>query len=263
MFIHARGSSWRRSRPPGAYPGRNHCCRVKVARRRSEPGVRTRNRRAPGTSAGLVRPCGAQMCLNARAATGLVMTRSTLPRPAPDDLRRAGCPPCCAPIQHLPHVRRVTGWAWSSVYSGATEPETPGGTGQRVVAPQARTPRDGGCTVCVKSVPPWPRVPRPGATRPGSARKGSARSGAPSNLRGQEVANRELRAANSGVPSLALSGPAIHERTGSPAPKRYLRRGRVSACPRGGSPAELRASEQGVGSAGESAGVRRRTRSFP
>jgi hypothetical protein len=62
---------------------------------------------------------------------------------------------------------------------------------------------------------------------------------------------QELGATISSVSSLALSGPAIHERTGSPAPKRYLRRGRVSACPREELPAGLSrcASGQGVGSA--------------
>ena len=116
-------------------------------------------------------------------------------------------------------MRRVTGWAGSSVYSGTTVYGTSGGSGTGGSWCRRRGPiaMEGG--VPSKSVPPLPRVPRPGVARPGSAREGSAQAGTPSNLRGQRSANREGIAANSGVPVLALSGPAIHERTGSPAPR--------------------------------------------
>jgi hypothetical protein len=158
-------------------------------------------------------------------------------------------------------VRRVTGWAGSSVHSGATEPRPrrvrAAGRGAASPAP-ATGPRG--------MRREWPTLAQGPATRGHPARLGAYRLGAggcPQRPAWSVGGKQGLREATSGVPILALSGPAIQERTGSPA-RVALSAARAGAC----------VSEEGFacraarvrarcGECGGSAGVRRRTRSFP
>jgi hypothetical protein len=121
-----------------------------------------------------------------------------------------------------------------------------------------------------KSDPPscWPRVPRPGVSRPGSARKGSAQAQTPSNgeqLAWSEECKRRVQVESGELrrPSLDQSGPALHQRTGSPAP-RAKPAGRAGELVQAWGSCRFVALAAGVWRVrGESAGVRRRTRSFP
>ena len=96
MFIHARGSSRRRSRPPGGNrdPGRNTRCRGKIATtaaltRRAD----TRPPGPPGTSAGLVeRPVWAQLLPELPRRRGLVKCQSGCSDG--ERLVRRGCAHC-------------------------------------------------------------------------------------------------------------------------------------------------------------------------
>ena len=124
-------------------------------------------------------------------------------------------------------VRRVTGWAGSSVHSGATEPAAPEGAG---CGSWRRKPcaRDGARGMRRE----WPTLAQGPAARGHPARHGAYRLGAggrPQRPAWSVGGKQGLRAATSGVPILALSGPAIHERTGSPA-RVALSAARAGAC---------------------------------
>jgi hypothetical protein len=136
-------------------------------------------------------------------------------------------PTTCAPFQRLP--RASCNWRglvqraqWRYRACG------PGGRRQRVVAPQALRPQRGR-EGCVESGRPWPRVPLPGVSRPGFGAQGLGAGGGPQQPAWSVGGKQGLREANSGVPFLALSGPAIHERTGSPA-RVALSAARAGAC---------------------------------
>ena len=148
-----------------------------------------------------------------------------------------------------------------SVHSGATEPAAPEGAG---CGSWRRKPcaRDGARGMRRE----WPTLAQGPAARGHPARHGAYRLGAggrPQRPAWSVGGKQGLRAATSGVPILALSGPAIHERTGSPA-RVALSAARAGACV---SEEEFACRAARVrarcGECGESAGVRRRTRSFP
>ena len=77
-----RGSSWRRSRPPGAYPGRNT---VVEEKRSTAARTRRANTRPPGRLGLRLGQCGrwGPKCLVARAAAGISDGWIGTPGPAP------------------------------------------------------------------------------------------------------------------------------------------------------------------------------------
>ena len=104
-------------------------------------------------------------------------TRSGVPRPA-HDACGARVAAGRAPIQRLPHVRRVTGGAWSSVYNSATVPEAPGGSGSG--SWRRKTCARSGARGLRRE---WPTLAQGPVTRGYPARLGAggtARAGAPS-----------------------------------------------------------------------------------